>query len=80
MSSSVIRRSADTAVAFDASSALVMSSALSDNKIGVRASGGTSKVDVETIPDDFRANEAVFCATRFDRNVTPLSSEVMGGL
>ena len=80
MSSSVIRRSADTAVAFDASSALVMSSALSDNKIGVRASGGTSKVDVQTIPDDFRANEAVFCATRFDRNVTPLSSEVMGGL
>lgn len=80
MSSSLVRRSADTALAFDASSALVMSSVLSDNKVGVRASGGTSKVDAEILPDDFRAYEAVFSATRFDRNVTPLSGEAMGGL
>ena len=80
MSSSVVRRSADTALAFDASSALVTSCALSDNAVAVRASGGTNKVDANVIPDDFRANEAVFCATRFERNIAPLSSEAMGGL
>lgn len=80
MSSSVVRRSADTALAFDASSALVTSCALSDNAVAVRTSGGTNKVDANVIPDDFRANEAVFCATRFERNIAPLSSEAMGGL
>jgi hypothetical protein len=74
LSSSRVRRSADTAVAFDGSAAIVSSSWFTDNQVAIRAAGGTRKIDAEVAPTDFKPNEALFFGVRFDRNTTPFST------
>ena len=74
MDSSIVRRSANTALAFDGAAGVVSASSLYENDVALRLSGGVELVHASSAPAGVVDGKAVLYATTIRNNHTDVSN------
>jgi hypothetical protein len=74
MDTSTVRRSDNTALAFDGAAGVVSASALYENEVALRLSGGVELVHATSAPSGIVDGKAVLYATSVERNQTDVST------